>query len=391
MTANTDETNVEQHLTQKTTTSPAPNYQNNIKLACGFLRDIRAEVRNIQSLINEIKEKLELVDPKARKIEVCNFIPTVEKMFNNNSQAIIKYIESLRALFKNNPDIYDLCGDDLTNIENSWDRIVIEWPHVSENCDIDIEKLLPKYLIVEKKISEILFLISCLTIPERTNDNLSQMRIGHILNFHEVFQDEVPLFEDRKAILRKMDLFSAVVGGVIDVDSGLIYRIDPKPWRRVLSFIYILSFFCLCSIIFYIISFIIPSLITGENLMYPKPISYVISFILVLTGGIVHSLVDLLKQYRYNKSSNYKAIDDFWLWVHTREMKIIIQIIYSFFASLFYSLSQINTELEMSNGFYINALFIGYFIDSFFDIFLQRFNMTTQKQFSSLKEEFEKK
>jgi hypothetical protein len=72
--------------------------------------------------------------------------------------------------------------------------------------------------------------ISRFSIPLRLPDRMSEaIGVGAPLDFHEEFKRELPTVDDRMDVLRRLaQLDPDQIGGLVDVDKGIIYRIGDK-------------------------------------------------------------------------------------------------------------------------------------------------------------------
>src|SRR5690606_26212231 len=96
-------------------------------------------------------------------------------------------------------------------------------------------------------------------------------------------------------------------------------------------------------------------------------------------GGAVHIGVDAIKQARSrSRGSSLLAIDDWLLWIHINESGIVIGIvsIWIGFFGLLFATGEINWE---------TAFLVGYSVDSFIDLFLERFNTLATSRIGKMK------
>jgi hypothetical protein len=79
------------------------------------------------------------------------------------------------------------------------------------------------------------FVIGAETIPSRLNDWLQKAQPGYYVPFHLVFEDEIPVPEDRLRLLNTLSWSPRVIqGGVVDAANGLIYRYESNAvWMWV--------------------------------------------------------------------------------------------------------------------------------------------------------------
>ena len=67
--------------------------------------------------------------------------------------------------------------------------------------------------------------------PERV---VVQEQAGYYVPFHEVFDDELSVYEDRVKLLKYLKFApQTLANGLVDVDTGLIYRYTPDARGHV--------------------------------------------------------------------------------------------------------------------------------------------------------------
>lgn len=96
-------------------------------------------------------------------------------------------------------------------------------------------------------------------------------------------------------------------------------------------------------------------------------------YIAVIAGGVVHTFIEVWKQYRADPDHAINMLGNWVLWVHVKQASIILGIL-SLWAGfiILIAMGQID-HLDV-------AFLAGYSIDSFIDVFLVRFtDVATQK------------
>lgn len=373
----------------------------------GFVRDIRAEAQDLKKSlfeIKEIKEKsivtVQLITPEIKealnkevddnKLKVQLLQPEVknalnklksEEIFEYNREKISKCFESLRMLLNESPEIYDYVGDEITKIECYWERVYCFWPHLPLDIDkINLDELFNNLDKVDSLLDEIIFHASKITIPHRISHHLESLRIGQPLDFHETFEDELPKYEERVKVLRYINSHPKIVEGVVDVDNGKIYHASPNIRRRYMSFAVIGGVILLGGILVFVFS----NMGSWLNLKdWPVTFSFtelIVAYFFILIGAFVHIGVEGVKQYRANQGQTFLAIENWLLWIHIKEVPIIMSII-SLWIGFF------GLALLLQNVGWQTAFFVGYSIDSFVDLFIGRFTNTISTRTQTLKEQ----
>lgn len=343
----------------------------------GLIRDIRAEAQNISKYLQDIKKICELTDQKVREQELKSFLQQNLEVLEYNKTQIQDRVKELRKLAETYPQIYDMNGDVIAIIENLWQRIAVNLPRSPDEEANQILQRLPK---IDKDVNELVFEAGYLTIPPRLNQHLEQLRTGRCLDFHSTFEDELPKREDRVKILSLLYTHPLAVDGVVDVENGLVYRASRKQSRRWASLALIMATFLAGTIAVYLLAYL-GSLLNIEN--WPigpsRFTELLVGYLFLTVGGIAHIGIDVLKQARAEKGQSFMAIEDLALWIHVKELSIsagigsvIIGII---------GLAFLTPKVEWQTAF-----FVGYSIDSFVDLFLQRFGKTVATSTEALKE-----
>ncbi len=344
----------------------------------GLIRDVRVEAQNIAKSIADIKKACELTDKKVRDQELKASLEHNLKIFNYNKSQVQNRITELRNLAEANSQIYDLHGDEIVILENLWERIVLNLPSSSTSDAATVLSVMPK---LEADLRELIFQAGYATIPPRLNQHLKQLRPGRTLDFHGTFEDELPNREDRVKILQMLYQHPlAVEEGIIDVENGVVYRASKNPSRRLASFgLIVATFLAGIGIIFALAN--LGSSLNLEN--WPvnanRFTELLVGYLFITIGGAVHIGIDVLKQARANKSQSFLAIEDMVLWIHVKELSIIAGV-----ASLIVGI--VGLALLTQKIDWATAFFVGYSIDSFVDLFLQRFTKTVATNTDAIKQ-----
>lgn len=347
----------------------------------GLVRDIRAEAQNLMKSLTIIKNKGELTDAEVRAREIKAALEEGKNIFKYNFDQIQKRIDSLRTLLDTIPCIYDLTGDEITNIENLFQRVSLAWEELSEEGNpIDTEQLLNRIANINKMLGEIIFHACLLTIPTRINQHLKHLRIGQTLDFHEFFKDELPPVKKyRETILADLYSHPRMINGVVDVKRGIVYNASPYRWRRFGSFLVTVAILIVGGLLIYF-SPDIGKWLSLENwpVTPDKKVEYLSGYLFIIFGGFTHIGMGMLKESRAGKEQTFIALSDMILWIHIKELSIIAGIISLFIG--FWGSALILQKIDWQTAF-----FVGYSIDSFIDIFLLRFTGIISSQTELLK------
>jgi hypothetical protein len=117
--------------------------------------------------------------------------------------------------------------------------------HIANLVDLlgaDTQALARDLNMLDGLSSKLVFQIGMLTVPARLNRWLEHARTGYYVPFHEVFDDEIPSYEDRVRILKFLSWSPRTIQyGLVDASTGLIYRYDRSDARRMGSMLLIVA------------------------------------------------------------------------------------------------------------------------------------------------------
>jgi len=399
----------------------------------GLLRDIRAEVQNLRNTLNEVIARGEMDDTIVRAQEVVAAMRARQRIYTYNAQMISERLEELRAHINDFTGLYDRYGDEVTHIENYWERVTYDWPPRFNNLPLNPEDtesviavvtpatqtseatptpepvtidesappeestpsmpsddvlltaadhILRKADETNKHLDNIVYHAALLTIPGRLNQHLHQLRIGQKLDFDATFADEVPNAADRRKILEYLSARPMVVqSGIIDAANGVIFHASPYRWRRWMSYLNIAAAITIGALMVYVLSNI-GTWVEIEGWIIPegRTTNFMVGYAFVIVGGIVHLGVDAVKQAQNRQVQSLIAVEDWLLWIHIKEMGIIVGIISLWVG--FFGLMWLTNPEPIS---WETAFFVGYSIDSFIDLFLERFNTAVGARNTAIK------
>lgn len=359
--------------------SPDARFDPHFDQMLGIVRDIRAEASNLMRVLSELKGKSELTNKKVRAQELIATLHEGGTIFGRSREQINRRLEWLQELLLERSYLYDLYGDEIAVIGNLWERVSLNWPSPKEEDEAEV---LRRVIKVDRDLSELIFHAGYLTIPNRVNQHLEQLRIGRPLDFHRTFEDELPKPEDRIKILRLMHSHPVVIEGIVEIDSGLIYRASPHHRRRLASYLLILGTFLAGALVVFFFAHI-------DNWLNLKDwpvesnrfMELMVGYLFITLGGVAHIGIDALKQARASKGRSFLALGDMLLWVHIKELSIIAGMVSLLIGIL--ALAVLTPKIDWQMAF-----LVGYSIDSFIDLFLQRFTKTVATSTQVLRGEF---
>ena len=359
-------------------TAPPPQTESGARARLlGLLRDIGAEAQNLQPLLADLKKQATLLDPQTRAQQTAAALTMARKVFEPNEERIDILLLAVRTVLAEAPSLHDRYGGEVTHVENRWERIRLAWPPLSAT----VEQALVGVAEAEAHFDELIYHCCLVTIPPRVNQHLETLRVGQRLDFHDAFRDEVAKVEDRVRLLKYLSAHPTSVHGLVDTDAGVIYYVSPDGGRRLLSFAMVAAALLAGAGIAVVLARLGSWLGLAEwPVLPPRTGELLIAYLFLVLGAGAHIGVDVLKQSRSGTGTAPSALDDGLLWVHVKEVPIVAGI-----ASLWVGI--LGLALLQPSVAWQTAFFVGYSIDSFVDLFLQRFGQFTTSRADKLRKE----
>jgi hypothetical protein len=349
--------------------------ESSFPLLCALLRDVRAEAQNLQRSLTGIRQKSALTESKTRTLEIQAAFAEANGILSRNRGQIEERLSDIRQLFRQEPQQYDWCGDEVTEIENDWERVVDGWPDLKRPVDETLRLI----DAIDQYLDEIVFHTGSLTIPSRLDDHLKNLRVGQALDFHLAFEDELPKREQRQRVIDTLARQPRVVEGVVDAPNGLVYRASSSPWRRRASSAVIACAALAGLPLVWVFSQMGAWMSLSGWPVKPEEFPQLgVGYLFLMLGSLAHLVVNALKQSRSEAKRSFIALEDWLLWLHVREGSILWGILYLWvgFFLLAWSIGGIGWQ---------TAFFAGYSIDSVVDLFLERFQKTATARISEIK------
>ena len=329
----------------------------------GLLLELRAEVQNLQESMARLRSGAALVDADARAAELAAALAEGESIDRRNRSRIGGLLARLRGIMEGEPRLHQWCADQVIHVENCWERAEYHLDRLRElvgQGKASDAAVLAGAIEVAARLQKITFMAAYLTVPQRVNDHLGQLRIGQALDFHRDFGDELPDAADRHKLLVTMRSHPNEIHGVIDVERGLIYKTASQRRRQVLSLVMQAILFLFGFGIFAVL----PEVgawkeLSDRALLLER-------YLFVAIGAVLHLSMSTLKQRRKGGEDDLMALDDFLLWIHVREVAIAWTVFSVWIGAI--GLSFVSPQATPEA-----ALIVGYSLDSFIDVFLLRF------------------
>jgi cytochrome b561 len=245
---------------------------------------------------------------------------------------------------------------------NAWDQIeaspLIQNPRVAPDAQVQLRQL----VTLDGLCRHMVFLAGLITIPARLNDWLRLARPGYYVPFHIVFEDELPEFEDRVKVLNYLAWAPRVLqGGLVQAESGLIYRYSQDPVQRLLSLAGVLLAF-LAALALIIGTCYLP--IPDWPLQSTDVATMLIGWTSVLVGVLVHVGVGAVKQSQAQGGRPpIIAPEDAMLWINARFGHIMLKLLMALIG--FFTLAFTASAADVTP---FGMLLVGYSLDSVVEI-----------------------
>jgi len=168
----------------------------------------------------------------------------------------------------------------------------------------------------------------------------------------------------------------------VDRANGRILK-AARGGRRVVSFVLVFGALLLPVLGIYVYAHL-PVWFPGNGLSSTPGqfANLLLAYGAIVVGSLVHITVDALKQSRSGQGLPFGALDNVILWVNVKETSIVMGVV-----SLWVALAGVASLYPHSQVPVSTALLVGYSLDSFVDLFLQRFESKATAATDALKKE----
>jgi len=334
------------------------------------VRRIRAEALDLLQTTDEITTILNdtsLAENDAQmRIQLALTIG--KKIISEHGPQVQTYFDEINTLMTQHPELNVQSGEDvssdITFIRDAWDKALWNWPDTTQGNPPDKQDLLFKLGEVEQSIYSLAVTAQILTFPDLVNQKLLDMHTGEKLDFFHEFSDEFYKPEFLPVAWQYLREHPHRINGFM-TENGIIYRASPfvPHW---LSLILINGVVAAGFLLIWLVG------ILHYNIPLPQVDVLIQGYIAVMVGGLVHSFVDIWKQYQTKPDHAMNIIGNWVLWVHVKQVSIILGIL-----TLWAGFIILIAIQQIEN---VGAAFLaGYSIDSFVGLFLVRFTDTTSQ------------
>lgn len=162
---------------------------------------------------------------------------------------IAAFIDPRAAGERSSPDP-KIAPEAISYLRDTWERITLSPLLRCPPLDPapTPEERVHHLTLLDTHCRQVVFECCFWTIPATLDDWLAEAHVGYYIPFHAVFDDELPLPEDRAKMLNYLAWSPKVVReGLIDTASGLVYRFSANRFRQAVSLATMLAAFVLVS------------------------------------------------------------------------------------------------------------------------------------------------
>jgi hypothetical protein len=184
------------------------------------LRELRVEIQDLQKVLARIG---------SGQSHLSTFAPYIVRTRGD--------IDALLVAIDGIGEVGDDSADSIRHIRNLWEQIGVCPLMLTPEKELGAEDQLRCLAILDDQCHAMVVQIGLLTIPARLNEWLREATPGSPIAFHAVFEDELPMFEDRQKLLEFLACAPrAVRGGIVDPKSGLVHPFSMHLWAQLASF-----------------------------------------------------------------------------------------------------------------------------------------------------------
>ena len=348
----------------RTTTTNLTHFHS---LLFDHVRRIRAEALDLLKTTDEITAILNdtsLAENDAQ-MRIQHALTIGNKIISECGPQVQTYFDEINTLMTQHPELNVQSGEDvssdITFICDAWNKARWNWPDTKQGNLPSKQDLLFQLGEVEQSIYTLAVTVQILTFPDLVNQKLLDMHTGEKLDFFHEFSDEFYKPEFLPVAWQYLREHPHRINGFM-TENGMIYRASPlvPHW---LSLILINGVVAAGFLLLWLVG------ILHYNIPLPPVDVLFRGYIAIMAGGLVHTFVDIWKQYQTKPDHAMNMIGNWVLWVHVKQASILLGILtlWAGFIILI-AIQQIGDAGA--------AFLAGYSIDSFVGLFLVRFTDT---------------
>jgi len=340
--------------------SPAPDDENEVQVL-DVLRELRAEIQDLQSVLKQVRQG---------DVSLSSNAGYIKKTMNDIAQ-IMEMLATGR---------YGSYADSIRHFQNLWEQMNIS-PVLSDPKSAFSPQDQERYLnSLESLFKTFVFDIGYLTIPDRVNAWMKSSSSGYYVPFHDVFEDELPDVADRTKLLNVLYYQPKLIdGGLVEPDTGLIYRYSLRLVNRIIHYLIIAGAIILAIGIVVAAAY---APIEGWPLKSSDLSMLLIGWLAVAAGLIVHIMVGVAKRMQSQERPPIMAIGQIPLLLDAKCGQVLFKILLTVvgFLGLIFAAG-------IENAKFMNAFLIGYSLDSVIELLSASLDQKAGSRVSALKQQ----
>jgi len=372
-------------------TPAAPWQDPEIQYIAGILRQIRATCQYLDGGLGRLDDSLNGSTSEIRRAGVLGQAIDRRAELKSGIEVGARYLDEAASALGTSPYLRDWIGDEVTRIQLNWADVVRNVAEVDAavaKAQANPRDDLPDTLATDVRagraaVHVIVLASAAITMPLRLSQHLQGALPGQTISFKSLFEDELPDQVDRKEILRRIAEAPATVDGVVDVEGGTVIAISPSRRRRRQSYLWEMAALLVGGVIaFFAVAFIRNFIAVSNGVHVPDAAAaaslnqLVVLLVVFSAGAGFHLAVDVVKaQQGAVGSPQWAGLDNWLLWLHAREMKVISSIVALW---VVFGAVLILAPGGLPDG--PTAFFAGYSFDSLFDVVIKRFDAFAPQQ-----------
>jgi hypothetical protein len=332
-----------------TTLAPAPTPATMAEAWFRRLRALRAEAQDLRAVLDDVRR---------------------------GDAPLARYVEYIGKTCADIDELIAGLDDDddcIRHVRNAWEQMRTCAVMRAPDQVLDPQLQMQLLNLLDGQARRIVYWTSYRTIPNRLMHWLREAQPGYAIPFHAVFEDELPDAEDRQRVLNHLACTPEAlkdVGGLVDPESGLVYRYDPSARRRVRS---AATLVLVLAALTAVVAFAGPEIVhTGgaDGTTAVPPRSLLLGWAAVLVGTVTHVGVAAAKRMRtVGANPAVLPVGRMMLLLNAKEGLILLRTglaLLGFFALALATTVPAEAQL---GPFLLNAFLVGYSLDSVVELF----------------------
>ena len=357
-----------------TISAPPPVGDSDRSLDDAIIQLFRQVMQNARDALTSIDSLKQMVAVNAGDLKAAS--EREFKQFDRNSAQLDEQILRLTEMTDADP-AFDV-GDQVTLIQDAWDRAKDAMPAAAAFAEDPVAASVTKDLDTTKSlVSNVNFLAARMSAPSQVRQYVDEMRPGNTVSIHDILKEDIPDKAQRDELIAYMKTARVSIPGIIDVETGTVTRYETRRSALWISLIVVT-----------VLALAVPVLALLGSLFWPAQLNGVATreqastffpiVIGVWLGAAAHVAVDILKTRKGPRPDYIASVDDFKFYVNSHTISILISV--ALLVAVAIGIAYLAPQLGFGGSF-----FAGYSADSFFDLFVGRFEKIVDVQTGKVK------